>query len=83
MKQVSTGFFPSIAFQERESTPMYRRLYDWFRSAILTGELRLVRNSLRLVTWPLRRTHVGCIEAISVKKTKISVQGPTIHSSRF
>jgi GntR family transcriptional regulator / MocR family aminotransferase len=40
MKQVSAGFFPSIAFHERESTPMYRRLYDWFRSAILTGELR-------------------------------------------
>ena len=40
MKQVSAGFFPSIAFDERESTPMYRRLYDWFRSAILTGELR-------------------------------------------
>jgi hypothetical protein len=34
MKQVSTGFFQSIAFQERDSTPMYRRLYDWFRSVL-------------------------------------------------
>jgi GntR family transcriptional regulator/MocR family aminotransferase len=40
MKQVSTGFFPSITFDGDESSPMYRRLYDWFRSAILTGELR-------------------------------------------
>src|SRR5258708_19776054 len=40
MKQVSTGFFPSITFHGDESSPMYRRLYDWFRSAILTGELR-------------------------------------------
>jgi GntR family transcriptional regulator / MocR family aminotransferase len=40
MKQVSTGFFPAITFDGDESSPMYRRLYDWFRSAILTGELR-------------------------------------------
>jgi GntR family transcriptional regulator / MocR family aminotransferase len=40
MKQASTGFFPSITFDGDESSPMYRRLYDWFRSAILTGELR-------------------------------------------
>lgn len=40
MKQVSAGFFPSITFDRDASSPMYRRLYDWFRSAILTGELR-------------------------------------------
>jgi GntR family transcriptional regulator / MocR family aminotransferase len=40
MKQVSTGFFPSIRFENDESSPMYRQLYAWFRSAILTGELR-------------------------------------------
>jgi GntR family transcriptional regulator/MocR family aminotransferase len=40
MKQVGAGFFPSIVFEHDESSPMYRRLYDWFRSAILTGELR-------------------------------------------
>src|SRR5258707_1748037 len=40
MKQVSNGFFPSIPFHGDESSPIYRRLYDWFRSAILTGELR-------------------------------------------
>ena len=40
MKQISTGFFPSIRFENDESSPMYRQLYAWFRSAILTGELR-------------------------------------------
>jgi len=40
MKQVGAGFFPSIAVENDESSPMYRRLYTWFRSAILTGELR-------------------------------------------
>ena len=39
MKQVSNGFFPPITFESDDSSPMYRRLYDWFRSAILTGEL--------------------------------------------
>jgi GntR family transcriptional regulator / MocR family aminotransferase len=40
MKQVSPGFFPSPILENGDSSPMYRRLYDWFRSAILTGELR-------------------------------------------
>jgi GntR family transcriptional regulator/MocR family aminotransferase len=40
MKQAGTGFFPAIAFDGDESTPLYRRLYEWIRSAILTGELR-------------------------------------------
>jgi GntR family transcriptional regulator/MocR family aminotransferase len=40
MKQDSAGFFPSIIFENGESSPIYRRLYEWIRSAILTGELR-------------------------------------------
>jgi GntR family transcriptional regulator/MocR family aminotransferase len=40
MKRSGSGFFPSIIVGNDESSPMYRRLYDWFRSAILTGELR-------------------------------------------
>ena len=39
MKQASNGFFPRITFENDDSSPMYRRLYDWFRSAILAGEL--------------------------------------------
>jgi GntR family transcriptional regulator / MocR family aminotransferase len=40
MKQNGCGFFPSIFAENGESSPLYRRLYEWIRSAILTGELR-------------------------------------------
>jgi GntR family transcriptional regulator / MocR family aminotransferase len=40
MKRAGTGFFPAIAFDGDESTPLYRQVYAWIRSAILTGELR-------------------------------------------
>ena len=40
MKQAGPGFFPAIAFDSDQSAPLYRRLYEWIRSAILTGELR-------------------------------------------
>src|ERR1700747_1413198 len=44
MKHLTPGFFPSITFEREESRPMYHRLYDWFRSAILTGQLRPGQN---------------------------------------
>ncbi|HEX4202593.1 MAG TPA: PLP-dependent aminotransferase family protein [Chthoniobacterales bacterium] len=40
MKRSGSGFFPSIIVENSESSPMYRRLYDRVRSAILSGELR-------------------------------------------
>jgi GntR family transcriptional regulator / MocR family aminotransferase len=40
MKQLTAGFFPPITFEREESRPLYHRLYDWFRSAIQTGQLR-------------------------------------------
>jgi GntR family transcriptional regulator / MocR family aminotransferase len=40
MKRINAGFFPSIIFENDEPSPLYRRLYDWFRSAILAGDLR-------------------------------------------
>jgi|SRR5215813_1327484 len=40
MKRVSTGFLPSISLDSNSRTPMYRQLYEWFRSAILAGQLR-------------------------------------------
>jgi DNA-binding transcriptional MocR family regulator len=39
-KHPGAGFFPSITFKNDESSPKYRRLYEWIRSAILTSELR-------------------------------------------
>jgi len=40
MKRSGSGFFPSIMVENGESSPMYRRLYDRVRSAILSGQLR-------------------------------------------
>jgi GntR family transcriptional regulator/MocR family aminotransferase len=39
MKRVSTGFFPPISLDFSKKTPMYRQLYDWFRDAIVSGQL--------------------------------------------
>jgi GntR family transcriptional regulator / MocR family aminotransferase len=39
MKQLAAGFFPSVTFEWEKSRPMYHRLCDWFRSAIVTGQL--------------------------------------------
>lgn len=40
MKHVSPGFFPPIPVADDPSKPMYVQLYDWFRSAIISGGLR-------------------------------------------
>jgi GntR family transcriptional regulator / MocR family aminotransferase len=40
MKPDGAGFFPSIIFENGGSSPIYRRLYEWIRSAIITGKLR-------------------------------------------
>src|SRR3984885_12420289 len=40
MKRVPTSFFPPIALDRGKKSPMYRQLYDWFRDAIVSGQLR-------------------------------------------
>jgi GntR family transcriptional regulator / MocR family aminotransferase len=40
MKDVSPGFFPPIPVDNDPPKPMYVQLYDWFRSAIISGRLR-------------------------------------------
>jgi GntR family transcriptional regulator/MocR family aminotransferase len=39
MKRVPTSFFPPISLDFATRTPMYRQLYDWFRDAIVSGQL--------------------------------------------
>ena len=39
MKRVNAGSFPVIPVNNDKSTPMYIQLYDWFRSAIIHGQL--------------------------------------------
>jgi GntR family transcriptional regulator/MocR family aminotransferase len=40
LKRIPTSFLPPIALDHRNVAPMYRQLYDWFRKAILGGQLR-------------------------------------------
>src|SRR6266849_555725 len=40
MKRVPATFLPPIALDHRTKTPMYRQLYDWFRRAIIDGQMR-------------------------------------------
>ena len=40
MKRVPATFLPPITLDHRAKTPMYRQLYDWFRRAIIDGQLR-------------------------------------------
>jgi len=40
MKRVAASFLPPIAIQANGGLPMYRQLYEWFRHAILAGQLR-------------------------------------------
>src|SRR5208282_1698558 len=40
MKRVPASFLPPIAIDSRSKSPLYRQLYDWFRSSILDGRMR-------------------------------------------
>jgi GntR family transcriptional regulator/MocR family aminotransferase len=40
MKHIPASFLPPIALDFRARTPRYRQLYDWFRRAILDGQMR-------------------------------------------
>jgi hypothetical protein len=39
MKRISASFLPPIALAYRTKPPMYRQLYDWFRRAIIDGQM--------------------------------------------
>jgi GntR family transcriptional regulator/MocR family aminotransferase len=40
MKRVAASFFPPIPLTTKSKNPIYRQLYDWFRGAIVSGQLR-------------------------------------------
>jgi GntR family transcriptional regulator / MocR family aminotransferase len=40
MKRIAASFLPPIALDARKKIPMYRQLYEWFRRAIVDGQLR-------------------------------------------
>jgi GntR family transcriptional regulator/MocR family aminotransferase len=40
MKRIPATFLPPVALDARVKIPMYRQLYDWFRQAIISGQMR-------------------------------------------
>ena len=40
LNRMSASFFPSLTIDPENESPMYRQLYDWFRRAIVDGQLR-------------------------------------------
>jgi GntR family transcriptional regulator/MocR family aminotransferase len=40
MKRTPASYLPPIALQDGGEIPIYRQLYDWFRQAIIGGQLR-------------------------------------------
>src|SRR6267378_5091621 len=40
MKRIPASFLPPVTLDYRTKTPMYRQLYDWFRKAIIDGQMR-------------------------------------------
>ncbi|MGA7930157.1 MAG: GntR family transcriptional regulator, partial [Candidatus Sulfotelmatobacter sp.] len=40
MNPTSATFLPPIVLNDGTKTPMYRQLYDWFRRAIIDGQMR-------------------------------------------
>ena len=40
MKRISASFLPPIALDSSRKIPLYRQLYEWFRRAIVSGQLR-------------------------------------------
>jgi GntR family transcriptional regulator / MocR family aminotransferase len=40
MKRISASFLPPIALDVNGTLPMYRQLYEWFRRAIVAGQLK-------------------------------------------
>src|SRR5215471_8649140 len=40
MKRVAASFVPAIMLDSRIESPIYRQLYDWFRTAISEGRMR-------------------------------------------
>src|ERR1700735_5745450 len=40
LKRITSSFLPPITIDPKNKTPLYRQLYEWFRRAILNGQLR-------------------------------------------
>jgi GntR family transcriptional regulator/MocR family aminotransferase len=64
MKRISASFLPPIALDPGKKNPLYRQLYEWFRQAIVAGQLR-----------PGQRVPSTRSLATELKVSRISVAG--------
>ncbi len=65
MKRVPTTFLAPIALDPRSRVPMYRQLYDWFRRAIITRQMRPGQRvpSTRTLATELRISRIPVLNA--------------------
>jgi GntR family transcriptional regulator/MocR family aminotransferase len=65
MTPVAASFLPPIALERGGKTPMYRQLYDWFRRAIIAGQLRPGQRvpSTRGLAWELTISRIPVLHA--------------------
>jgi GntR family transcriptional regulator/MocR family aminotransferase len=67
MKRIPASFLPPITLDDRTKTPMYRQLYDWFRKAIIEGQMRPGRRvpSTRSLAAELKISRIPVLKGIS------------------
>lgn len=65
MKKISTGISPVISVDRRSETPLYRQVYDAYRTAILEGRIRAGERvpSTRVLTIELGISRIPILNA--------------------
>jgi GntR family transcriptional regulator / MocR family aminotransferase len=85
MKDVSPGFFPPIPVDNDPPKPMYVQLYDWFRSAIISGRLRPGQKvpSSRQLASELKVSRITVLSAFQQLHEILTGAGDTARIPRF
>src|SRR5215471_5783847 len=65
MKTIAASFVPPIALDPRAKAPLYLQLYDWFRGAIIAGQMRPGQRvpSTRILATELKISRIPALNA--------------------
>ena len=65
MKTIAASFVPPIALDPRAKAPLYLQLYDWFRGAIIAGQMRPGQRvpATRILATELRISRIPVLNA--------------------
>jgi GntR family transcriptional regulator/MocR family aminotransferase len=65
MKTIAASFVPPIALDPRAKAPLYLQLYDWFRGAIIAGQMRPGQRvpSTRILATELKISRIPVLNA--------------------